>query len=48
MEPNYEYAYEMGVDAAHSGKSAADCPFEYETPEGEKWMLGYQEGGGTD
>lgn len=40
--------YEMGVNAAHSGKIAAHCPYAYDSPAGERWMHGYQAGGGTE
>ncbi len=30
------------------GDSAAHCPYEDDSPEGEAWMLGYQNGGGED
>lgn len=41
-------AYTEGFDAAHSGKSAAQCPYPYNSILGERWMLGYQDGGGRD
>ena len=47
-EPVGNDAYAEGLEAAHSGKCAADCPYEYNAPEGEKWMQGYQDGGGVE
>jgi ribosome modulation factor len=41
-------AYTQGLEAAHSGKMVADCPYEYNTPEGQKWLNGYQDGGGEE
>jgi hypothetical protein len=40
--------YAEGFEAAHTGKMAADCPHAYDTPEGEAWMAGYEDGGGHD
>ena len=40
--------YAQGQDAAHTNQSAADCPYNFSSPEGEQWLLGYQDGGGTD
>ena len=44
-EPDY---YALGIDAAHSGLYAAHCPYDFSTPEGEKWLQGYYDGGGND
>ncbi len=41
-------AYAEGVDAAHSGKCAADCPYDAGTLQYDEWLQGYQDGGGTD
>lgn len=41
-------AYEEGWEAAQAGKMAADCPYSYDSPQGEQWMLGYQNGGGDE
>jgi len=30
--------YEQGIEAAHTGLSAAHCPYEDDSPEGEAWM----------
>lgn len=40
--------YEEGNDAAHTGKTAADCPYKFDSPEGEEWLKGYYENGGSD
>lgn len=40
--------YTEGVEAAHSNKTAAHCPYSYDSLEGEQWMLGYQNSGGQD
>jgi hypothetical protein len=40
--------YEEGVEAAHSNRSQADCPYSFSSPEGEQWVQGYQDGGGID
>lgn len=37
-----------GLEAAHIGKSAADCPYDYTTREGKEWIMGYEDGGGLD
>jgi ribosome modulation factor len=41
-------AYEEGNEAAHSNKSAADCPYNFSTKDGQDWLKGYEENGGTD
>jgi ribosome modulation factor len=43
-----EGPYMQGFDAAHYGKMVADCPYEYNTPEGAEWLAGYQDGGGDE
>ena len=43
--PDY---YAQGVEAAHTGKSAAQCPYAYDSPAGEQWMQGFEEAGGHD
>ena len=40
--------YAQGVEAAHTNQSQAHCPYGYDTPEGEQWVQGYLDGGGTD
>jgi hypothetical protein len=40
--------YAQAQDAAHTNQSQASCPYEYYTPEGEQWVMGFQDGGGTD
>ena len=40
--------YAEGVEAAHTGKMMADCPYQYGTPDGDKWCAGYEDGGGEE
>lgn len=40
--------YAEGMEAAHSGKHAADCPYGFSTPDGEEWLKGFEDGGGDD
>lgn len=40
--------YAEGMDAAHKGQSAATCPYEYNTREGQDWLIGFEDGGGDD
>lgn len=40
--------YAEGLEAAESGLSSATCPYEYDTPDGDEWLKGYQDGGGDD
>jgi hypothetical protein len=40
--------YAEGNDAAHSGQHAADCPYEFSSPEGEEWLKGFWENGGEE
>lgn len=39
-------AYNGGLEAAQCGQSAATCPYEYSSKEGEQWLAGHQDGGG--
>ena len=38
--------YEQGIEAANMGQHAANCPYQYDTEEGEQWMKGFQQAGG--
>jgi len=40
--------YAEGMEAAHSGQSAAHCSYQYGTHEGDEWLRGFQDGGGND
>ncbi len=40
--------YTEGVEAAHTNKMAADCPYSFSSPSGEQWLKGYEDGGGTE
>jgi ribosome modulation factor len=40
--------YNEGLEAAHDGKLAATCPYEYDSPKGMQWMAGFYDGGGDD
>ena len=50
QKPNHDTrdAYTEGLEAAHTGRSAADCPYEYNSPDGASWMKGFQDGDGHD
>jgi hypothetical protein len=40
--------YAEGVEAAHSYKTAAHCPYTYGSVEADLWLQGYQDAGGRD
>lgn len=40
--------YAEGIEAAHTGKYAAHCPYEFSSEQGEQWLKGYYDGGGQD
>lgn len=40
--------YAEGMDAAHKGGMAAECPYDYSSADGQEWMRGFEDGGGDD
>lgn len=43
-----ETPYDEGLACADRGGSAAECPYEYESKDGQDWLDGYHDGGGED
>jgi len=48
QERKHYETYKEGVRAAYKGRIAADCPYAYDSVEGESWIEGFQDGGGKN
>ncbi len=40
--------YVEGINAAHTNQTAAECPYAYGSTEGQNWIKGYTDAGGTE